>query len=82
VILWFVRFGTTAKCKRLAIGNSKGEIKLWDIDDGNSNKKSLCVLTHAQCTSTIQMISFCPDSTCFVAVCDEGRVWKWDAMHS
>jgi WD40 repeat protein len=66
--LWFVRFSTTAKCKHLAIGNSKGEIKLWDIDNGNSNKKSLCVLTHAQCTSMIRMISFCPDSTCFVAV--------------
>ena len=79
--VWFIRFDVTANGKLLAIGNGKGEIKLWNIDD-NPNKKCFSVLTHAQCTSMIRMVSFCPDSTCLVAVCEDGSVWKWDATYS
>ena len=76
--VWFVRFHTDPLCQMLAIGNTKGEIKIWEIDHF-AKKKAFVSLTHSTCTSTIRMVSFSPDGKTLLACCDDSSVWKWNA---
>ena len=76
--VWFVRFHTDPLCQILAIGNTKGEIKIWEIDHF-AKKKPFVSLTHSTCTSTIRMVSFSPDGKTLLAACDDSSIWKWDA---
>lgn len=79
--VWFMRFDTSANGNLLAIGNQKGQVKVWDIDAVASDEKKsdFPLLKHASCDSTIRMVSFSPDGKSLVATCDDATVWKWDA---
>jgi polycomb protein EED len=80
--VWFMRFDTNANENLLlAVGNQKGQIKVWDIDRvGNAQEENgFPLLKHASCDSTIRMVSFSPDGKSLVATCDDATVWKWDA---
>eukprot|EP00560_Eucampia_antarctica_P008715 CAMPEP_0197826390 /NCGR_PEP_ID=MMETSP1437-20131217/3354_1 /TAXON_ID=49252 ORGANISM="Eucampia antarctica, Strain CCMP1452" /NCGR_SAMPLE_ID=MMETSP1437 /ASSEMBLY_ACC=CAM_ASM_001096 /LENGTH=149 /DNA_ID=CAMNT_0043426809 /DNA_START=598 /DNA_END=1047 /DNA_ORIENTATION=+ len=74
--VWFVRFQTDRAGRMLAIGNTKGDIKIWEV---GTHKNPFATLSNAQCTSTIRMVSFSPDGKSIIATCDDSTVWKWDA---
>jgi polycomb protein EED len=74
--LWFVRFGVDGKAQRLAVGNIKGEIDVWDID---SSKKGPIQTLKPMIHSTVRMVSFSPDGKTLVACHDSGTICKWDS---
>jgi polycomb protein EED len=77
--VWYMRFDTDIDCRMLAIGNTVGEIKVWEIDD-HPKKKCMALLMQPACASTVRMVAFSPDSTCLIASCDDATLWKWDAQ--
>jgi polycomb protein EED len=81
--VWFIRFDTTTNGTLLAVGNRTGQIKVWDIDEQASavKKKDIPLLRHANCDSTIRMVSFSPDGKSLVATCEDATVWKWSATY-
>jgi polycomb protein EED len=79
--VWFVRFDTSIDSQMLAVGNTVGDIKVWEIDD-NPNKKCLATLVQQWCASTVRMVAFSPDSKCLIAACEDATIWKWDAHYS
>jgi polycomb protein EED len=78
--VWYIRFDTNVDCRMLAIGNTVGEIKVWEIDD-NLKKKCMTLLVQPAWASTVRMVAFSPDSKCLIASCDDATLWKWDAQH-
>ena len=78
--VWFIRFDTNVDSQMLALGNTVGEIKVWEIDD-NPKKKCLANLVQQFCTSTVRMVAFSPDSKCLIAACEDATLWKWDAHY-
>ena len=75
--IWYVKFGVDESCSLLAIGNTVGEIRVWEI--GGTSNKHFCTLSNPLCNDTIRKVSFSPDGDCLISVCDDGTVWKWDA---
>lgn len=82
--VWFVRLNADWDGRMMAVGNTKGEIRVWDLDAMATSsmttlrQKCLATLTDRLCTSTVRMISFHPQGHCLVATCDDSTVWKWD----
>jgi polycomb protein EED len=76
--VWFIRFDTDRDCRMVALGNTTGEIRLWDIDS-NLKKKHRLDLVQQYCNSTIRMVAFSIDSHFLAAACDDSTVWIWDA---
>jgi polycomb protein EED len=72
-----MKFGTNLDNRLLAMGNSKGKIKIWDIDS-DVNAKPIVSLT-VPTQSAVRMVSFSPNQRSIVACCDDSTVWKWDA---
>jgi polycomb protein EED len=75
--VWFIRFDTNIDSRMLAVGNTVGEIKVWEIDD-NPTKKCFANLVQQCCASTVRMVAFSPDSKCLIAACEDATLWKWD----
>jgi polycomb protein EED len=75
--VWYMKFGTNLDNRLLAMGNSKGKIKIWDIDS-DVNAKPIVSLT-VPTQSAVRMVSFSPNQRSIVACCDDSTVWKWDA---
>ncbi|KAL7536498.1 hypothetical protein ACHAXR_007203 [Thalassiosira sp. AJA248-18] len=90
---WYVRFDSPSPYHQLlALGNQKGEVKVWKIG-GNENddsgchpcQKYFCNLTTSgwfgggTITSTVRMVAFNPHGSHLVAVRDDSTVWMWDA---
>jgi hypothetical protein len=63
----------------LAVGNTVGEIKVWEIGT-NPSKKHFASLILQCCTSAIRMISFNRNAKYMVAVSDDATVWLWEAL--
>lgn len=80
--VWFIRFQTDLDCQMLAIGNTRGDVKVWEIAGSavSPTKKHFANLTNNQCASTVRMVSFSPDTRSLVATCDDSTLWKWDAI--
>jgi polycomb protein EED len=76
--VWFVRFGTDVNANILAVGNTLGEIKLWDIGPTHPTKKYYESLVHPHCYSTVRMVALSPDSKFLVSCCDDASVWLWE----
>jgi len=76
--VWFIRFGTDANTNFLAIGNTQGEIKLWEIGPTHPTKKFYESLVHPHCYSTVRMVALSPDSKFLVSCCDDASVWLWE----
>mmetsp|Transcript_688 Transcript_688/g.966 ORF Transcript_688/g.966 Transcript_688/m.966 type:complete len:464 (+) Transcript_688:661-2052(+) len=76
--VWFIRFSTDQQCQMLAIGNTIGEIKVWEIGT-RPTKKHFANLIHQYCTSAIRMVAFNHDANYMVAVGDDATVWLWEA---
>jgi polycomb protein EED len=77
--IWFIRFATDHYCRMLAVGNTVGEIKVWEIGT-NPSKKHFASLILQCCTSAIRMISFNRNAKYMVAVSDDATVWLWEAL--
>ena len=80
--IWFIRFHTDEKCRLLSIGNTSGEIKVWDIGgegEGFEVKKSLATLTNKDMQGkTIRMVTFSPDGKSLIASCDNSSIFMWN----
>jgi WD40 repeat protein len=80
---WYVRFDSLRPYHNLlALGNQKGEVKVWKIDD-ELDQKHFCKLTPSgwfgdQTSSTVRMVAFNPHGSHLVAVRDDSTVWMWD----
>mmetsp|Transcript_24791 Transcript_24791/g.37677 ORF Transcript_24791/g.37677 Transcript_24791/m.37677 type:complete len:458 (+) Transcript_24791:25-1398(+) len=77
--VWFIRFSTDKQCQMLAIGNTVGEIKVWEIGT-RPTKKHFANLIHQHCTSAIRMVAFNHDANYMVAVGDDATVWLWETI--
>ena len=77
--VWFMRFHTDWDCTLLALGNTIGEIRVWEIGP-NPTKKHFCTLIQQYCASAVRMTAFSPDSRLMVASCDDSSVWVWEAV--
>lgn len=87
---WFIRFGSSPCNEILALGNLKGEVKVWKLmgskdDDedigcfGDNNEGFLCKLKTGG--STVRMVAIA-GIECFVAVCDDSSIWMFKAIES
>ncbi len=70
---WFIRFATDRKCKMLAVGNGKGDVRIWEI----GRVKKPIIFLNTMCTSIVRMVSFSPSGKAMAAVCDDGSVWNY-----
>jgi polycomb protein EED len=86
---WFVRFHSPPPYHRiLALGNQKGEVKIWQIGGDNGchpDEKHYCDMNTSGIgglgngNSTVRMVKFSPDGSYLVAVRDDSTVWMWEA---
>ena len=79
--VWFMRFQTDWDCQLLALGNTVGEIRVWEVG-ANPTKKHFCTLMQQYCVSAVRMVAFSPDSKLLLASCDDASIWVWEASHS
>ena len=70
--VWYVRFGTNIDCTMLAIGNNKGDLRIFHMDSASQARFS-----NANSTSTVRQVSFSPDNKSIIIVCDDSTVWRW-----
>lgn len=71
--IWFVRFDVCLKNLFLAFGNTRGELKIWQI-----TTKGEYILS-PPCSAAVRVVSFSPDGNYLVAACDDATLYKWDA---
>ena len=71
-----MRFATHSKSKMLAVGNTTGDIFLWDIESPIHNPRKL-VSRH---NSTIRSLVFSPEGTVLLASADDGSICFWDVL--
>ena len=88
---WYVRFESPPPYHQiLALGNQKGEVKIWRIGNGDDdsgchpNQKYFCNLKTSEYfngaydQSTVRLVTFNPHGFHLVAVKDDSTVWVWD----
>jgi polycomb protein EED len=73
--IWFVRFSTDNMGKFLAVGNTHGEVDVWNIDHC---KKQPNQTLKPIFNSTIRMLSFSPDGKTLIGCNDTGAICRWD----
>jgi polycomb protein EED len=73
--IWFVRFSTDNMGKCLAVGNTHGEVDIWNIDDCKKRPNQTLKPTF---NSTIRMLSFSPDGKTLIGCNDTGAICRWD----
>ena len=85
---WFIRFGSSPCNEILALGNLKGEVKVWKLmgsedDDedlgcfSDKNEGLLCKLKTGG--STVRMVAIA-GLECLVAVCDDSSIWMFNVQ--
>lgn len=74
--VWYVRFGTNSDCSMLAIGSKVGDLRLFHIDSRNYYN-----FINFNAQFTIRHITFSPDDSSLIAVCDDSVVWRWVIEH-
>jgi hypothetical protein len=62
------------KTERVACGNTKGRIFVYDIDSGTIEQEIIM----RQCNSTIRKVSFNHSAQIIVAVCSDSSLWRVD----
>jgi len=70
--VWYVRFGKNKECNMLAIGNKTGDLRLFHIDT-----RTYYNFATFNTSSTVRQVSFSPDSSSLIVVCDDSTVWRW-----
>eukprot|EP00941_MAST-03F_sp_MAST-3F-sp1_P003589 g3589.t1 len=91
--IWFVRFTLDKEKKRVAVGNKRGRITIWDIDQreenngvvtGMSNVKPLDFFggnnLHQNVHTVVRSVAFSPNGKSVVYVCDDGSLWRFDRV--
>ena len=81
--IWFIRFSMDSGNKVLALGNTKGNIYIWDLMV--SYTPSLLqptILSHPKCTNPVRQISLSKDGAILIAVCNTATIWRWDRKDS
>lgn len=77
--LWFVRMALDYKRKYLALGNSTGDILLWDMDADSVKHVKRYKLSNPKLENIIRMISFSRCGRIMIACNDEGQLIRYDA---
>lgn len=67
---WSLAFNPTAD--RLASGEEKGTVRVWDLTTGN------CYKTVQQHTKTVHAVTFSPDGQFLAASGEDPNIWLWD----
>lgn len=73
--LWFIRFDVDYSVQKVITGNRRGEIYIWDID----SSQLLCHYKLTRCRSTVRSVCFNLTGKHFVAICEDGSVWRYDS---
>jgi polycomb protein EED len=71
--IWFVRFDVCLKNLLLAFGNTRGEVKIWQLTSKGE------YLLSPPCSAAVRVVSLSPDGNYLVAACDDATIYKWDA---
>ena len=72
--LWYMRFAIHQPTKTLAVGNTKGEIFLWDIEGRKVTPQRLSSHHH----STVRSLEFSVDGRDLMGSADDGSISFWD----
>jgi polycomb protein EED len=76
-LIWGLPFTTDPKHKLLVVGNTNGELYIWEIGARSTQPVKKFSLNAKRFTA-VRSLSFCPDGDMLVAAADDGTVWKWD----
>ncbi|GMH75702.1 hypothetical protein TrRE_jg1750 [Triparma retinervis] len=79
--LWFIRFNLDDDCRHLAIGNNKGEVRVWDIIGGDGDRDGArreYLLKYKDAKTCVRMPRFSGDGDLIATVSDGGRVLVYD----
>lgn len=60
----------------MAIGNIKGEIYVWSLDNEDPSKAT--ILRHKDCKVPVRQTAFSPDGNILIAVTDDSKVFRWN----
>ncbi|CAM9107506.1 unnamed protein product, partial [Heterosigma akashiwo] len=75
--LWYVRFGLDADLRRMAVGNNRGQLFVWNLD---GSKQPAAKAAHPKCQATIRHAAFSPDGKTLISVTDDSTVWRWNIL--
>eukprot|EP00871_Galdieria_phlegrea_P003245 jgi/Galph1/3921/GphlegSOOS_G2633.1 len=72
---WYIRFGMSWDRNLLAAGNTKGIIRIWNMDDLKSHPLQELNL-HSK--EAVSQCAFSPDGNVLIAACLDGKVYRWE----
>ncbi|KAH6558440.1 hypothetical protein KP509_1Z063500 [Ceratopteris richardii] len=78
--IWFIKFSCDFHFNSLAIGNREGKVYVWELQ--SSPPTLLAKLSYAQCKSPIRQTAMSFDGSTILCSCEDGSVWRWDAISS
>ncbi len=74
--LWFLKHGLDFRLEVMAIGNTKGFISIFDLEQ--KSERAVCKLSHSGCKNTVRQVCFSKSGQIVISVCDDSTVWRWD----
>lgn len=74
---YFTRFATTYDRSILALGNSVGNVRLWNLDCVNPRRIPTELLTHKKCKKNVRDLSFSRCGRDLIFCSDDGVIWLY-----
>ncbi|CAD6266549.1 unnamed protein product [Miscanthus lutarioriparius] len=76
--LWFMKFSCDFHFNQLAVGNSKGEIYVWEVQ--SCPPVLIDRLSNQECKSPIRQTAVSVDGSTILGAGDDGTIWRWDEV--
>ncbi|KAH9651381.1 polycomb group protein FIE1 [Citrus sinensis] len=76
--IWFIKFSCDFHYNAAAIGNREGKIFVWELQ--SSPPVLIARLSHAQSKSPIRQTAMSYDGSTILSCCEDGAIWRWDAI--
>nr|AAS82595.1 fertilization-independent endosperm protein [Sorghum bicolor] len=76
--LWCMKFSCDFHFNQLAVGNSKGEIYVWEVQ--SCPPVLIDRLSNKECKSPIRQTAVSVDGSTILGAGDDGTIWRWDEV--
>lgn len=78
--IWFIKFSCDFHFNAVAVGNREGKIYVWELQ--SCPPVLVAKLSHQHSKSPIRQTAMSYDGSIILAGCDDGTIWRWDAIAS
>lgn len=79
---YFVRFATSPDFSTLALGNSFGNVRVWNLVDSDPLNIPSVTLSHHKRKDIVRHLSFSRCGHELVLCCDDGSIWYYQRPNS